>query len=240
MNELDPIALGKALKATRQEHHLTQQELADKVHISRSLLAKFEVGTRKLDDQLLAQLLDCLLSDQPKLPIEGIIDYLTIHFFSNDYQTLVKEVLGITMNHMVFHESATLGYTGRYTLLNAIDIRISQDPSKGTLFELKGKGCHLLAGWLKARKEAWPDFIRKVFAYHGNFTRIDLTMDDYEGLLDLPVLAQKIERNEFVSTFRIGDIYQSKRFNEYGFTRNHTLFRFAQKSDALLFLSEKL
>lgn len=80
-----------------------------------------------------------------------IVDCLTIHFFSTDYEMLINEVLGITTNHMVFYDSSTLGYTGRYNLMKAIDIRISEDTVKGTLFELKDTYCRFLAGWLKAR-----------------------------------------------------------------------------------------
>ncbi|WP_219907009.1 hypothetical protein [Enterococcus mundtii] len=53
------------------------------------------------------------------------MDYLTIHFFSTDYEMLIDKVLNISMNHMVYHETKILGYDGRYNLLNAIDIRVS-------------------------------------------------------------------------------------------------------------------
>ena len=106
------------------------------------------------------QILDCLLGDSKNQhQVEGIIDYLTIHFFSTNYKELVKEVLGVSMKHMIFSEITTLGYTGRFNLLNAIDIRISNDTVKGTLFELKGKGCRFLSGWLKTRKETWLSLI---------------------------------------------------------------------------------
>lgn len=98
------------------------------------------------------------------------------------------------MRHMVFHETATLGYTGRFNLLKAIDIRISDDPVKGTLFELKGTSCQYLSGWLRARKETWNDFFKKVLDYGVNFTRVDLALNDRIEILDIPILAKKAKK----------------------------------------------
>ncbi|WP_207487814.1 replication initiation factor domain-containing protein [Enterococcus avium] len=212
MSEMNNEEIGQRIKETREQKGLTQQTLADKVGISRSLLSKFENGSRNLSDEKIQQLFECLLTEENDGCLEAIVDYLTIHFFSTDYEKLINEVLGITMNHMVFYESSTLGYTGRYNLMRAIDIRTSQDTVKGTLFELKGTGCRFLAGWLKAREQTWNDFFKCVLEHGGNFTRIDLALNDYEGVLKLPDLAKKIERNEFHSTFRVGDVYHSKDF----------------------------
>lgn len=215
MNGLTPEEIRAAVRKTRLEKGWSQQKLADKVGISRSLLARFENGSRKLSDEKIEQLLNRLLSKERNEDLEGIVDYLTIHFFSKDYEILIDKVLNISMNHMVFHETKILGYNGRYNLLKAIDIRISEDEKKGTLFELKGTGCRYLAGWLNGKKETWNDFFKRVFEYGGNFTRIDLAINDYYGYLNIPNLAKKIERNEFQSAFRIGDVYQSKDFSNH-------------------------
>lgn len=230
MTELNAIELGQAIRSTRLQKGWTQQQLAQKAKITRSALAKYELGQRKMTTEQMNQILDCLLGNS-KNPhqVEGIIDYLTIHFFSTNYKELVKEVLGVSMKHMIFSEITTLGYTGRFNLLNAIDIRISNDTVKGTLFELKGKGCRFLSGWLKARKETWPYFIQKVFAFGGNFTRIDFSMNDYEGLLDLPKMAKQVENNYFYSTFKRGDIYNGKNLTN-GSSDGTTLYFGSPKS----------
>ena len=212
MNGLTLEDLGKSVKETRLAKGWTQQQIANKVGISRSLLAKFETGNRKLSDEKVEQIFELLLAKQKKDHLDGIVDYLTIHFFSTDYEMLIEKVLGVSMRHLVYHESTTLGYTGRYNLLKAIDIRVSEDEAKGTLFELKGTGCRILAGWLKGKNDSWNAFFERVFEFGGNFTRIDLAINDHYGYLDIPKLAKKIERSEFRSTFRIGDVYQSKDF----------------------------
>ena len=124
MNGLNQEELGKPVKKTRLAKGWTQQQVADKVGISRSLLAKFETGNRKLSDEKVEQIFDFLLTKKKKDHLDGIVDYLTIHFFSTDYEMLIEKVLGISMRHMVYHDSTTLGYTGRANLLKAKDIRV--------------------------------------------------------------------------------------------------------------------
>lgn len=221
--------LGKSVKETRLAKGWTQQQVADKVGISRSLLAKFETGNRKLSDEKIEQIFDLLLTKKKKDNLDGIVDYLTIHFFSTDYEMLIEKILGVSMRHMVYHESTTLGYSGRYNMLKAIDIRVSENEVKGTLFELKGTGCRFLAGWLKGKAETWNNFFERVFEYGGNFTRIDLAINDRYGYLDIPELARKIERNEFRSSFRIGDVYQSKDFTNQD-SHGTTLYFGSRKS----------
>ncbi|AQP58171.1 helix-turn-helix transcriptional regulator [Listeria monocytogenes] len=151
---------------------MTQQTLADKVGISRSLLFKFENVFRNLSEEKIQQLFECLLTEENDGCLESIVDYLTIHFFSTDYEMLINEVLGITMIHVVFYEPSKLGYTGRYNLMKAIDIRISEDTVKGTLFELKGLGCRFLADWLKAMQKTWNDYLKYVLEHGGNFIQL--------------------------------------------------------------------
>ncbi|MDT1959051.1 replication initiation factor domain-containing protein [Carnobacterium divergens] len=212
MNAIDLKEVGQSAKLTREQHGWTQKDVAEKIGISRSLLAKFESGTRNLSEDTLNRLLDYLQTPTEEEPThQVIIDYLTIHFFSCNYQKLIEDILGIAMRHLEFYESAPLGYIGRYTWNNVINILISaDDPNKGILIELSGQGCRRLAMLLKTRKRNWKSFIQQVFDYQGNFTRIDFTLDDYVGMLDIPTLAKKIDLGHVQTNFRNSDLIHSK------------------------------
>lgn len=58
--------LAKSVKETRLAKGWTQQQIANKVGISRSLLAKFETGNRKLSDEKVEQIFELLLAKQKK------------------------------------------------------------------------------------------------------------------------------------------------------------------------------
>ncbi|EMP00147.1 replication initiation factor domain protein [Leptospira santarosai str. 200702252] len=46
------------------------------------------------------------------------------------------------------------------------------------------------------------ELIENVIGLNGKFTRIDLALDDYEGLLNLPLIYEKLKRKEVSSRFR--------------------------------------
>lgn len=58
------MSIGKAIKAERQKHNMTQAELSCAIAVNRVTLAKYENGTKKpsLDTLIaLADVLDCSL-----------------------------------------------------------------------------------------------------------------------------------------------------------------------------------
>lgn len=210
MGTSDLQELGLSIKKSREDRRWTQKDLAVKVGISRSLLAKFEKGTRRLSEDTLNKLLDCLRETEAKPEYTILIDYLAIHFFSNDYQKLVEEVLGIKLKYFEQTDFAPLGYTGRFTRNDTINVLYSvDDPEKGTLLDLTGQGCKHLAMLLNTRKMTWQDFFAKVFQFQGNFTRIDFTLDDPVGILDIPELAQKTQLGHIKTVFRTSDVNYS-------------------------------
>ena len=57
---IDAYKTGTLIKNSRQKLHLSQQELADKMHISRATVSKWETGKGMPDISLLLPLADCL------------------------------------------------------------------------------------------------------------------------------------------------------------------------------------
>ena len=57
---IDAYKTGTLIKNSRQKLHLSQQELADKLHISRATVSKWETGKGMPDISLLLPLADCL------------------------------------------------------------------------------------------------------------------------------------------------------------------------------------
>lgn len=171
MDESDSKQIGLAVRVSREKLNWSQTDLAEKIGVSRSMISKFESGNRSLSEEKLNQLWDCL-TDPDATPINRVIvDYLTIHFFSLDYQTLTKEILGISATHFEEREYAPLGYTAQLIWNNAITISYSADDStKGTLINLPGQGCAHMVIRFRAKKITWQDFFQNVLNHQGNFT----------------------------------------------------------------------
>ncbi|WP_061235783.1 replication initiation factor domain-containing protein [Leptospira weilii] len=76
-----------------------------------------------------------------------------------------------------------------------------------------------------------PQLINEVIELRGRFTRIDLALDDYEGILDLPHIYEKLKRKEVASRFRgyskfespfdlveKGSLFRDHKIGKHGYT----------------------
>ncbi|MGX7199592.1 replication initiation factor domain-containing protein [Enterococcus nangangensis] len=205
MNQVNQHDLGEAIRVSREERGWTQRYLAEKVGISRSLLSKVEKGTRRLSEEKLNLVLDSL--QEEIVPVNRVlIDYLTIHFFSNQHLKLIEEIIGMPIERFEELDYAPKGYIGQYVWNQVITIRYSIDDTvKGTIMEFSGQGCKHLAMRLKTAKSNWQEFFRKVLDYQGNFTRIDFTLDDFVGSLSIPELKRKVTLGHVWTTFQVSE-----------------------------------
>ncbi|MGX7134589.1 replication initiation factor domain-containing protein [Enterococcus thailandicus] len=205
MNQVNQHDLGESIRVSREERGWTQRYLAEKVGISRSLLSKVEKGTRQLSEEKLNLILDSL--QEELVPVNRVlIDYLTIHFFSNQYLKLIEAIIGMPIERFEELDYAPKGYIGQYVWNQVITIRYSIDDTvKGTVMEFSGQGCKHLAMRLKTAKSNWQEFFRKILAYQGNFTRIDFTLDDFVGSLSIPELKRKVTLGHVWTTFQVSE-----------------------------------
>ncbi|EGP5162044.1 replication initiation factor domain-containing protein [Enterococcus faecium] len=135
-----------------------------------------------------------------------LIDYLTIHFFSNQHLKLIEAIIGMPIERFEELDYAPKGYIGQYVWNQVITIRYSIDDTvKGTVMEFSGQGCKHLAMRLKTAKSNWQEFFRKVLDYQGNFTRIDFTLDDFVGSLSIPELKRKVTLGHVWTTFQVSE-----------------------------------
>ncbi len=205
MNQVNQHDLGESIRISREERGWTQRYLAEKVGISRSLLSKVEKGTRQLSAEKLNLILDSL--QEEIVPVNRVlIDYLTIHFFSNQHLKLIEAIISMPIEHFEELDYAPKGYIGQYVWNQVITIRYSIDDTvKGTVMEFSGQGCKHLAMRLKTAKSNWQEFFRKVLDYQGNFTRIDFTLDDFVGSLSIPELKRKVTLGHVWTTFQVSE-----------------------------------
>ncbi|MDT2737351.1 replication initiation factor domain-containing protein [Enterococcus pseudoavium] len=205
MNQVNQHDLGESIRVSREERGWTQRYLAEKVGISRSLLSKVEKGTRQLSAEKLNLILDSL--QEELVPVNRVlIDYLTIHFFSNQHLKLIEAIIGMPIERFEELDYAPKGYIGQYVWNQVITIRYSIDDTvKGTVMEFSGQGCKHLAMRLKTAKSNWQEFFRKVLAYQGNFTRIDFTLDDFVGSLSIPELKRKVTLGHVWTIFQVSE-----------------------------------
>ena len=185
-----------------------------------------------------------------KTGVHVIIDYFTVTFpfitHTEDYELLViEDIVGLITNFLGYskedvykEEYAQNRYKHQYTIGNGITLRLigseMKNGYKSCMLELKGEGCR---DWeFKNPNKSWEEFFEFFLVrLNGNITRVDLTIDDYDGsLINFDWLIGHLQRGEFMSSFN------DKKYVIYGNDTDGWSINFGNKgSEQQLVIYEK-
>ena len=232
----------KELREKRIAYGISQGRLAVASGITREYLNKIESGKMKPSKELLETLHKELARFNPEAPLTMLFDYVKIRFPTLDIQHIIKDILKLNINYMLHEDYGHYSYTEHYSL-GDIFIYTSADEEKGVLLELKGRGCRQFESYLLAQQRSWYDFLMDALVDGGVMKRIDLAINDHTGILDIPELAEKCRKQEYIGKSRSYKFYQSGELikhreddREY---MGRTLYLGSLKSDVYFCIYEK-
>lgn len=176
--------------------------------ISREHLNRIETGKVTLTDDMQEKLMKAVEKFNPDAPMFLLFDYVRIRFPTLDIQHIIRDILKLNVDYMLHEDYGHYKYTEHY-YLGDVFVYTSQDEEKGTLLELKGKGCRQFESYLLAQERSWYDFLMDALVEGGVMKRLDLAINDRAGILDIPDLTDKCNREECVSMFRSFKSYAS-------------------------------
>ncbi|CUP98015.1 Helix-turn-helix [Blautia obeum] len=198
----------KEIREKRVAYGISQGRLAVASGITREYLNKIESGKMKPSKELLETLHKELARFNPEAPLTMLFDYVKIRFPTLDIQHIIKDILKLNINYMLHEDYGHYSYTEHYSL-GDIFIYTSADEEKGVLLELKGRGCRQFESYLLAQQRSWYDFLMDALIDGGVMKRIDLAINDHTGILDIPELAEKCRKREYIGKSRSYKFYQS-------------------------------
>ena len=198
----------KELREKRIAYGISQGKLAVASGITREYLNKIESRKMKPSKELLNTLHKELARFNPEAPLTMLFDYVKIRFPTLDIQHIIKDILKLNINYMLHEDYGRYSYTEHYSL-GDIFIYTSADEEKGVLLELKGRGCRQFESYLLAQQRSWYDFLMDALVDGGVMKRIDLAINDHTGILDIPELAEKCRKREYIGKSRSYKFYQS-------------------------------
>ncbi|MCO7183328.1 MobT family relaxase [Streptococcus pasteurianus] len=226
----------------RNAYGVSQKRLALMAGISREHLNRIEAGKVNLTNDMKLKLLEALEKFNPEAPLFLLFDYVRICFPTLDIRHIIKDVLKLNINYMLHEDFGFYSYTEHY-YLGDIFVFTSADEEKGVLLELKGKGCRQFESYLVAQERSWYDFLMDALLEGGVMKRLDLTINDRAGILDIPELTEKCNREECVSVFRSFKSYASgeliKKLEQDKAGMGHTLYIGSLKSEVYFCCYEK-
>ena len=127
----------------------------------------------------------------PREPFFLLIDYFRVRFPTTDALKIIRDVLQLKADYMLYEDYGKYGYESKYVLVD-INIMCSMQEHLGVLLELKGKGCRQLESYLLAQERSWYDFMLDCMTAGGVMKRLDLAINERAGILDIPKLKGKI------------------------------------------------
>ena len=221
---------------------MSQTRLAIMAGISREHLNRIEAGKVTLTDDMQEKLMDAVEKFNPDAPMFLLFDYVRIRFPTLDIQHVIRDILKLNIDYMLHEDYGHYKYTEHY-YLGDVFVYTSQDEEKGTLLELKGKGCRQFESYLLAQERSWYDFLMDALVEGGVMKRLDLAINDRAGILDIPDLTAKCNREECVSLFRSFKSYASgelvKHNEQDKAGMGHTLYIGSLKSEVYFCCYEK-
>lgn len=226
----------------RNAYGVSQKRLALMAGISREHLNRIEAGKVNLTNGMKLKLLEALERFNPEAPLFLLFDYVRIRFPTLDIWHIIKDVLKLNIKYMLHEDFGFYSYTEHY-YLGDIFVFTSADEEKGVLLELKGKGCRQFESYLVAQERSWYDFFMDALLEGGVMKRLDLAINDRAGILDIPELTEKCNREECVSVFRSFKSYASgeliKKQEQDKSGMGHTLYIGSLKSEVYFCCYEK-
>ena len=229
-------------KEQRTQYGVSQNQLAVMAGVSREYISRLESGKVTLTEEIRVKLTDALDKLNPENPLEMVLDYVRIRFPTQDVKHIVEDILKIRLDVMIHEDFGFYSYSEHY-VLGDVFVLTSPDEEKGTLLELKGKGCRQFENFLLAQHRSWYDFFTDALCEGGVFKRIDLAINDMAGILDIPELTEKCNHEECISVFRSfksyrsGELVKSKEQDRYGM--GNTLYVGSLKSEVYFCIYEK-
>ena len=176
--------------------------------VSREYISRLESGKVALTEEIKVKLTDALDKLNPENPLEMVLDYVRIRFPTQDVRHVVEDILKIRLDVMIHEDFGFYSYSEHY-VLGDVFVLTSPDKEKGTLLELKGKGCRQMESYLLAQHRSWYDFLMDALLEEGVMKRLDLAINDMAGILDIPELTEKCNHEECISVFRSFKSYRS-------------------------------
>lgn len=182
-----------------------------------------------------------LITNTEELELTSMIDYLRISFKTNDYESVIEQVLQLDITFMQELDTAFYGYHGTFKLDHIKVMHCPPDGkanNRGVLIELSGQGCRELEIILNAQKRTWLSFLKDCVFFGAKFPRVDFAIDDRRTYFNIPDLYKKLENGEAISKFRSIEYNGSLRIDN-GSPGGMSIYFGSKKSEVYMVFYEK-
>ena len=149
----------------------------------------------------------------------------------------VIELVGLGSLDFSETERGRYGYDLGYTVDGLINVFYSAKRSDmGVHVEMTGQGVRKYETLMELQGATWAQVFEHLRSF-ATFSRIDLALDEYEGLVGFDDIIEKIEQGEHVGRCRSFKVISGR--DSYGKHTGTTIYMGSNKSDIMLRVYEK-
>jgi len=131
------------------------------------------------------------------------------------------------------------GFYGYKRCLQYGHYRVYDQGNHSIFLELRGEGCRQLATEKHLRDEdGWIEWFNMLTEFGGRATRVDISVDDKRGLVNISTIVRKVLKDHFTSTFRESKTYTVSN-RETGKHRRSGVVFGSSKSERKLLIYDK-
>ncbi|SDI43195.1 replication initiation factor domain-containing protein [Natribacillus halophilus] len=126
------------------------------------------------------------MSEDQEKSLDCLMDWVTVTFKTNDIDKILRDILCVSdalemMSEEIEEGNGILGYEHKMTFFGIqIDYTVTKTEklNQGSMLTMSGQACRTFASILYAQKRTWFSFFQDCIKSGGNFTRLDLAIDD--------------------------------------------------------------
>lgn len=166
--------------------------------------------------------------------LRACVDWVEVTFKIVDSKQLIADILRLNFNDF-FLAGGKNGYRQSYQC-GSIAIYFDGREDMGIHLEMSGRGCR---EYERYGKHTWKELFRTISEYQGSYTRLDVAVDDFDGLFTIKGLVRKVKSRELVSPFKLAKNVETIRI-ETGEVHGVTLYFGSPQSDIQIRMYDKL
>lgn len=195
----------------RKSQKITQRQVAEYLGISRRYYNQLITGNKLLNKSMYKEIRNVLKQFSPDNLLTVMIDYLRVRFSlsgMNSIEWIANDILQIPFSLFRKEEHKWHNYEYVYSFGN-IFLSYSDDIKMGVILEFKGQACRQYELHLKYRKQTWINFLATLWNQDVKWKRLDLAINDCDGILDIGYLYKKCKTGEFITRSKTFDYRES-------------------------------
>ena len=164
--------------------------------------------------------------------LTSCVDWFSCTFLSCKNWQEIAGVFFIDLDKFEVSDGGFNGYKKK-AVYNHIQIFFDGTPAMGVFINLSGQGCRQMEEILEFLSMDWKDFFGYVRGFHINITRLDIAIDDFQGIFKIKQLESALRRGCVISKFRNARNFETIKI-ETGKTEGQTLY-FGKKDVVIRF-----